>query len=94
MLAFEDLNIQHPVPAAMPTICYYVSCGGLNDSDPHRLIYLSTCFPIGRTVWEELRSAILLEEVCYQVVDFKVLKAHDISSLLSLPPTCGSRCQL
>lgn len=34
MLAFEDLSIQHPVPAAMPAICYCVSCGGLNDSDP------------------------------------------------------------
>lgn len=34
MLAFEDLSIQHPNPAVMPAICYYVSCGGLNDNDP------------------------------------------------------------
>lgn len=29
-----------------------VDCGGLNENNPHRLIYLNAVFSVGRTVWE------------------------------------------
>ena len=40
-------------------------CGGLNENSPHRLIYLNTWSPVGRTVLEGLESMALLEEVCH-----------------------------
>lgn len=39
-------------------------CSGLSEKGTHRLIYLNTWSPVGRSVWEGLGHIALLEEVC------------------------------
>jgi hypothetical protein len=46
----------------MPMFCNLVLCGGLNQNDSHSFIYLNIYSPVGRNVWEELRSVTFLEE--------------------------------
>lgn len=50
-------------------VYYY---GGLNESSPHRILYLNTLFPVGETFWEGLGG-----------VAFKVSKAHAVPNKLS-----------
>jgi hypothetical protein len=47
-------------------VCVCVcSGGGLNETGPSKLIFLSAWSLLGGIVWEELASMILLEEVCH-----------------------------
>lgn len=42
------------------------NCGGLNENDPHQLIYLNACSPVSGTAWEGLGGVVLLEKVCHR----------------------------
>ena len=37
---------------------------GLNENDPHRLIYLNAWSPVGGTIWKGLGGVALLEKMC------------------------------
>lgn len=72
----------------MTWILYYNNRGALNESHPHRLVYLNVWFPVGRTVWEGFEGMALFE-MCVTGVSSDVSKAHDIPvSSVSLPPRC------
>ena len=43
----------------------YIMYGGVNENDPHNLMYLSAWVPISGTVWEGLGGVALWEELCH-----------------------------
>lgn len=52
-----------PVSTGGPCGSFYMFGGGLSENSPHGLLYLNTCSPVGRAVWEGLGSMALLEEM-------------------------------
>lgn len=53
---------------------------------------LNTCSPIGGTVWEEPKERGLAGEGLERSLRFQNI--HAIPSVLSLPPTYATRCEL
>lgn len=51
-----------PLSPTFSSLLQKVHCGGLKQNGPQGLIYLNTCLHL-EVVWEELGSAVLLEEV-------------------------------
>lgn len=49
------------------------TCGGLNENEPNRLLYLNIWSPVSRTVWERLGNGALLNDVCHygQALEFQ-----------------------
>lgn len=50
------------------------------DNDSRRFICLTIPSPVGKTIWEGLKGAVLLEKVCHWWVGFEGSKTHDISN--------------
>ena len=67
-----------------------VTCGGLNENDPHKHIYLNILFPVSGTVREELEDMALLEEVCHWEWDLRFQKPMPSLESCSLPVACRS----
>lgn len=91
---------------AIPTIFLYLLyilyiylCGGnasggdFNENDPHGLIFLNMCSPVGRTICERLVGMVFLENCMSLRVDFEVSKELQPFPV-SQPCGCVSRCEL
>lgn len=55
---------------------------------------LSIWDPVGRTDWEGLAGKALLKEACQLEQALRFGKTDTVLSVLSLPPSCGSGCEL
>lgn len=82
----------HPIQGAVPEIeCRDFHMQGVvvwMRMAPDRVTYLNVWSPVNGTIWEQLRSLSLLEEVCHWRQGLRFQKTPTIPSL-SLPCGCG-----
>lgn len=68
-------------------VCWYLSCAGLNENGPYRLMYLDVWSLVGVMIWEGSGDVVILEEVWHWGCAFTFLVSF------SLPHACGSGCE-
>lgn len=91
-LAGSNWGLKSSVPQIWGIVLWPQACEGqdnLNINDPHNVIYLDDCFPVGGAVWKGRKCGLLWRSVpggCFW--GFKNLLPFQLA--LSLPCACRS----